>query len=122
MNISNIYNKCINRVKEILPKNMKKEKIEYIENVINKILEKSIYDDFDKDIYDNKLKELKKENTQLRLDYLKIHEENKKLHKIIQKLDDNNKELRESNDELIKIAEEFEKINLNGNVGIYTEE
>lgn len=112
----------IEKIKKVLPKNMKKEKIEHIENTINEILNQGIYDNCDKDGYNNKIKELKSENTQLRLDNLKMHEENKKMHEIILILDKDNKDLRESNNGLVKIAEEFEKLNVNGTVGIYTEE
>lgn len=123
-----VKNNYIDEIKKVLPKNMKKEKIEHIENIINKILNKDIYNDKE-DKYNNQIKELKNENTQLRLDNLKIHEENQKtnikmyeMHKTILILDKNNKELRESNDELVKIVEVFEKIDINNTVGIYTEE
>lgn len=133
--IENIYNNkmdvnnnYINEIKTILPKNMKKEKIEHIEKIVTKILNMDICDD-EVDKYNEKIKKLKKENTQLRLDNLKFHEEKKKIitkmnemHEIILKLDKNNKELTESNDDLIKIVEKFEKIDINNTVGIYTEE
>lgn len=133
--IENIYNNkmdvnnnYINEIKTILPKNMKKEKIEHIEKIVTKILNMDICDD-EVDKYNEKVKKLKKENTQLRLDNLKIHEEKKKIitkmnemHEIILKLDKYNKELIESNDDLIKIVEKFEKIDINNTVGIYSEE
>lgn len=115
-------NRYIEKIKKVLPKNMKKEKIEHIENTINEILNQGIYDNCDKDSYKDKIKELKSENIQLKLDNLKMHEENKKMHEIILNLDKDNKYLRESNDGLVKIAEEFEKLNVNGTLGIYTEE
>lgn len=116
-------NSYIDEIKKVLPKNMKKEKIEHIESIINKILQQDIYDNNTEDNNNkDRIKELKRENMQLRLDNLKIHEENKKIHKIILKLNNDNKELRESNDELVKIVEDFEKINIKGTVGIYTEE
>lgn len=115
-------NSYIEKIKKVLPKNMKKDKIELIENTIKEILTNSICDNCDEYGDKDKIKELKKENTQLRLDNLKIHEDNNKMHEIILMLDKDNKELRESNDGLVKIAEEFEKLNVNGTVGIYTEE
>lgn len=125
MDVNNNY---INEIKTILPKNMKKEKVEHIEKIVTKILNMDICDD-EVDKYNEKVKKLKKENTQLRLDNLKIHEEKKKIitkmnemHEIILKLDKDNKELIESNDDLIKIVEKFEKIDINNTVGIYTEE
>lgn len=124
MNISNIYNKCINRVKEILPKNMKKEKIESIENAIREsINETSKLNDIDEN---NNIKidyeKYKKENIQLRIDNLNLHKENKKMHELILKINKDNEEMNNINKELSSIVEQFEKMDLKNTVGIYTEE
>lgn len=121
MNISDIYNKCINRVKQNLPKNMKKEKIKSIESAIKEsINEVSKQDD------ENNIKidyeKYKKENIQLRLDNLKLHKENEKKHEMILKIHKDNEEIYNINKELSSIVEKFEKIDLKNTVGIYTEE
>lgn len=120
-----LYNKYIDNIKEVLPKNMKKEKIENIIKNINEIIkisqnyyynEKEIQEiKEEKDIY-------KRENTQLRLDNLKLHEENQKLHEIILKLNQNIEDVNKTNKELSEIIEKLENIDVNNTVGIYTEE
>jgi hypothetical protein len=121
MNKKNIY---LDKIKNVLPKNMKKEKIEIIEDTINEILK--LNDDFNKHENIEKItKENNKyinENIQLKLDNLKLHEENIKKHKLILKLHNNNEELNESNEKLSEIAKQFENMNLKNNVGIYSEE
>jgi hypothetical protein len=120
-----LYNNYIDKIKEILPKNMKKEKIESIIENINEIIKLSRDSDYsEKDIQEIKEKKdiYKRENTQLRLDNLKLHEENKKLHEIILKLNQNIEDVNKINKELSEIVEKLENIDINNTVGIYTEE
>lgn len=120
-----LYNKYIDNIKEILPKNMKKEKIESIIENINEIikLSRNFYYN-EKDIQEIKEKKdiYKRENTQLRLDNLKLHEENEKLHEIILKLNQNIEHVNKTNKELSEFVSKFENIDINNTIGIYTEE
>jgi predicted solute-binding protein len=124
--ISNIYNKCINRVKEYLPKNMKKVKIESIEKAISESINEAskinnIDEDNDIQNIKNDNEKYRRENIQLRLDNLKLHEENKKMHELILKINKDNEELNSINKDLSSIVEQFEKIDLKNTIGIYTE-
>ena len=121
----------VNEITKVLPKNMKKEKIDHIKNIINKVLAIN-KDSIDLCKHDEVIDILKRENTQLRLDNLKIHEENNiirkrnnDMHEIILILDKTNKELNDTNKELVRITEELEKMDMKdtlSTVGIYAEE
>lgn len=121
MDKKNIY---LDKIKNVLPKNMKKDKIKIIEDTIDEILKLNEkineHDNIDKLIKENN--KYKNENIQLKLDNLKLHDENKKRHELIMKLHNDNSELNENNEKLIEIAKQFENMDLKNTVGIYSEE
>lgn len=121
MDKKNIY---IDKIKNVLPKNMKKEKLKIIEDTINEILKLNKnfneHDNIEKLTKENN--KYRNENIQLKLDNLKLHDENKKRHELIMKLYNDNSELNDNNEKLVEIAKQFENMKLKNTVGIYSEE
>lgn len=75
----NEIDKCINKIKDILPKNMKKEKVKIIEELINQIII----------ISKNDMNILKYNNN------LKLDENDKKIHDLLLRLNKINNVLEE---------------------------
>ncbi|KAI9244173.1 hypothetical protein BY458DRAFT_529871 [Sporodiniella umbellata] len=88
----------------------------------NERLLRNFSQSLDEEKYLRQIDELKRENTQLRLDNLRIHKESKAQNEIILRLTRDIKELRSINEDLYKIAEEYEKIDIDGTIGIYAED
>jgi hypothetical protein len=103
----------LNEIKKVLPKNMKTDKIIYIENAIKKYQDdKNKSNNINEDML-IEIKEVKKENTQLRLDNLNLQKENKKKDSLILKLYKDNEEINKNNEELAEMLEEIEKLKIN---------